>query len=100
MSNDFTQVNRKLLAYLRSGRDITSEQARQRFGITNVSARIEDLRKAGFAIYSNKKRTASGRRISVYRLGTPSREQVAAGFLALRTNAVSSIEVSDNLSLV
>ena len=53
-------------------------QARARFGIQNVSARIEELRQEGHCIYTNTKRRADGSKVSVYRLGTPTRSMVRA----------------------
>jgi hypothetical protein len=50
----------------------TTEQAQRRFGITNVSARISELRQEGYAIYANKK-TVDGQKKTFYRLGTPSK---------------------------
>lgn len=70
-------VTQRLLKFLQSGRDITAAQAQQRFGITNVPARIAELRKAGYAIYLNTKTTFWGRTIKAYRLGTPTRRMVA-----------------------
>lgn len=52
---------------------ITAAQARARYGISNVSARINELRKEGFVIYTNTKRLPDGRKINVYRMGTPSK---------------------------
>jgi predicted ArsR family transcriptional regulator len=62
----------------------TVAQAQHRFGITNVAARINELREEGHAIYTNRKTLANGRTISVYRLGTPSKKVIAAGIAALR----------------
>ena len=50
----------------------TTKQAQRRFGITNVSARISELRQDGYAVYANKKSVA-GEKQTVYRLGTPSK---------------------------
>lgn len=80
-------VNARLLAYLKTGRDITANQARQRFGITNVSQRIEDLRLAGYAIYCNTKKTSNGRTIRAYRLGTPTKAMIAAAYRSQRPNS-------------
>lgn len=77
MSTSTLSVSQKLLKYLQSGRDITANQARAKFGITNVSARISELRKAGYAIYLNEKTTSGGYTIKAYRLGTPTRRMVA-----------------------
>lgn len=48
-------------------------QARARFGIHNVAARIFELRQEGHAIYTNTKQRADGTKVAVYRLGTPSK---------------------------
>jgi hypothetical protein len=50
----------------------TTKQAQRRFGITNVSARISELRQEGYAIYANKK-SVDGQKKTFYRLGTPSK---------------------------
>ena len=71
----------KILNYLSKSEGyntLTVAQARARFGIQNVSARIEELRKEGHCIYTNTKTLEDGRKISYYRLGKPSREMVAA----------------------
>lgn len=54
----------------------TVAQARARFGITNVAARIHELRQDGFAIYTNTKTLENGRTISYYRAGRPSQRFV------------------------
>ncbi len=51
---------------------LTVAQARARFGIENVSARINELRDDGFVIYTNSKTLEDGRKIKFYRLGSPS----------------------------
>lgn len=51
----------------------STAQARARFGIKNVSARISELRKQGYAIYTNIRNRADGSKVAVYRLGKPSR---------------------------
>ena len=53
-------------------------QARARFGIQNVAARIDELRQDGHCIYTNTKRRADGSKVSVYRLGTPTKAMVRA----------------------
>lgn len=53
-------------------------QARARFGIQNVSARIDELRQEGHCIYTNTKRRADGTKVNVYRLGTPTKSMVRA----------------------
>jgi hypothetical protein len=62
---------------------LTSAQARARFGIVNVGARIEELRAEGYCIYTNKKTLADGRRITYYKLGKPTKEMVAMAHAVL-----------------
>lgn len=47
----------------------TVKQARRRFGVSNVSARINDLRKEGYSITTNTKTLRNGRKISYYSFG-------------------------------
>ena len=67
--------NERLIQYLSTGRTITSTQARSRFGVRNLRARVNDLRNDGFCVYTN--RTSTG---TSYRMGTPSRAIVAAAY--------------------
>ena len=53
-------------------------QARARFGIQNVSARIDELRQEGHCIYTNTKRRADGSKVQVYRVGSPTKAMVRA----------------------
>jgi ribonucleotide monophosphatase NagD (HAD superfamily) len=62
---------------------LTAAQARARFGIVNVGARIEELRAEGHCIYTNKKTLADGRRITYYKLGKPTKEMVAMAHAVL-----------------
>ena len=48
-------------------------QARVRFGIKNVAARIAELRQEGYAIYTNTRIRGDGSKVSIYRLGKPSK---------------------------
>lgn len=78
-----TSQNEKLVKFFKSGNDITEGQARSRFGISNLSARISELRAEGYSIYTNKLTTGQ----TVYRLGTPSRTMVAAAYAVLGSEA-------------
>jgi predicted transcriptional regulator len=81
----------KILAYLSKTdgyNTLTVAQAQSRFGIKNVSARIEELRNEGHAIYTNTKTLSDGRKISYYRLGKPSKQVVAAGVEMLRLRGI------------
>jgi predicted ArsR family transcriptional regulator len=99
MAANNVAVNQRLLKYLESGKDISTNQARQRFGITNVTARINELRLAGYAIYSNTRKTSNGRSMRVWRLGTPTRRLIAAGYAA-RKDAFIQAKVAENFRLV
>ena len=68
----------------------TTAQARNMFGITNVAARINELREEGYPIYTNQKTLSNGRKITYYRLGKANREVVAAGFRALRSQGINT----------
>jgi len=61
---------------------LSTAQARARFGITNVSARIDELRQEGNCIYTNTKTRSDGSKVSVYRLGTPTKAMVRAALKA------------------
>jgi len=59
-------------------------QGQRLFGIKNVAARVDELRKEGHCIYTNTKTRRDGTRVSVYRLGSPTKAlvqtAVAAGY--------------------
>jgi predicted ArsR family transcriptional regulator len=72
-----------LLEALQRGEQLTAKQITSRFGIANPTATVSDLRFAGFAVYANKRTNSRGDTFTKYRLGTPSRAVVAAGYRAL-----------------
>jgi len=82
MTNNTTKQAR-LLEALRNGEELTSKQIASRFGIANPTATVSDLRFAGYAVYGNRHTDTKGRVSTKYRLGTPSRAVVAAGYRAL-----------------
>ena len=74
----------KLITALKAGEQLTAKQIAARFGIGNPTATISDLRlRGGFAIYANPKQNAKGQTVTRYRLGTPTKAVVAAGYRAL-----------------
>lgn len=74
----------RLIEALQSGQELTAKQMKQRFGIANPTATVSDLRlRNGLAVYANKRTNKLGGTYTKYRLGTPSREVVAAGFRAM-----------------
>ena len=76
----------KVANALMGGAELTAKQISHRYGVENVRAVISKLRSEGLAIYLNN-RTSSfdGKSYKKYRLGTPTREVVAAGYAALRS---------------
>ena len=64
----------------------TVKQAQRRFGITNVTARIDELRQEGHVIYTNKK-VVDGKKVAFYRLGKPTKGLVKAALKAGYTYA-------------
>ena len=73
----------KLFTALQSGEKLTASQAEKRFGIKNISAEVSRVRQAGYAVYANKRTAGNHVEVTEYRLGTPSRELIAAGYRAL-----------------
>jgi len=72
--------SQRLLAAFKNGEELTAKQIAARFGIGNPTATVSDLRlRGGYAIYANPTKTG----VTKYRLGTPSRAVVAAGYRAL-----------------
>lgn len=73
----------RVLEALQSGEQLTAKQIGARFGVKNPTATISDIRLSGFAVYANQHTDTKGRVTTKYRLGTPSRELVAAGYRAM-----------------
>lgn len=73
----------KVLSALEAGEELTAKQIRARFSARNPHAVINNLRNDGYPIYLNKRVDSVGRVTHKYRLGTPSRSVLAAGYRAL-----------------
>lgn len=69
-------------------RGLTAAQISARFGVSNPRATISDLRMDGYAIYANRRTDTKGRTKTFYRLGTPARSIVAAGYRALAADGI------------
>lgn len=73
----------RVLAALESAtKGLTAKQIEARFG-GNATATVSDLRFKGFPIYANQHTDTKGRTKTFFRLGTPSRKVLAAGYRAL-----------------
>tara|TARA_B100000315_G_C14065338_1_gene358094 strand:- start:99 stop:356 length:258 start_codon:yes stop_codon:yes gene_type:complete len=80
-----TTQTAKVANALENGAELTAKQITARYGVKNVRAVISQLRSEGYAIFLNKRVSSfDGETYSKYRLGTPTRATVAAGYAALR----------------
>ena len=80
-----TTQTAKVANALSNGAELTAKQITSRYGVKNVRAVISQLRSEGYAIFLNKRVSSfEGETYSKYRLGTPTRATVAAGYAALR----------------
>ncbi|CAB5221615.1 Helix-turn-helix domain containing protein [uncultured Caudovirales phage] len=77
-----TTNTERVLEALRAGEELTAKQISSRFGISNPTATIHSLRSKGYPIYLNNRKTKTGTS-SKYRIGTPKRSVIAAGYAAL-----------------
>jgi hypothetical protein len=48
-----------------------------------ISAEVSRIRQSGFAVYANSRIAGNNVKVTEYRLGTPSRKIVAAGYRAM-----------------
>ena len=75
----------KVANALKNGAELTAKQISARYGVANVRAVISRLRSEGYSIYLNKRVSSyDGETYMKYRIGTPRRSVVAAGYAALR----------------
>ena len=77
-----TKMDRVLVA-LQEGQLLTAKQIEARFGVGNARSTVSALRMKGFPVYANHHVDTKGRQTTKYRLGTPRRAVVAAGYKAL-----------------
>ena len=85
MATTKTQTE-KVANALVNGAELTAKQISSRYGVKNVRAVISKLRSEGYAIFLNKRVSSfDGETYMKYRLGTPTRATVAAGYAAMRS---------------
>ena len=75
----------KVIAALESGVELTGKQIESRYNVGNARALFSSLRMQGYPVYLNKRTNGFGDTYSKYRLGTPSRAVIEAGYQALAT---------------
>ena len=79
-----TTKTAKVIAALENGTELTAKQIEARYSVGNARALISSIRMQGYPVYLNKRvSTFNGETYSKYRLGTPTRAVVAAGYQAL-----------------
>ena len=85
MATTKTQTQRVATALV-NGAELTAKQISARYGVKNVRAVISKLRSEGYSIFLNQRVSSfDGETYMKYRLGTPTRATVAAGYAALRS---------------
>ena len=83
-----SKQSKVLEALMNTDRGLTAAQIEARFGVGNARSTVSALRMNGYAIYANKHTDTKGRTKTLYRLGTPTRKVVAAGYKALAAGLV------------
>ena len=78
-----TTKTAKVIAALEDGAELTGKQINARFGVKNARALVSALRMQGYPVYGNQRTNGNGATSVKYRLGTPTRSVIAAGFRAL-----------------
>ncbi len=79
-----TTQKAKLRKAFFEGAQLTSKQIRAQFKIASPTKVISNLRlQDGLPIYANKHVDTKGRETTKFRLGTPSRAVIAAGYRAI-----------------
>ena len=76
-----------VLSSLKSGKEFTAKQIEATFQVSSGRGIVHSLREQGYAIYSNTRTNSRGVTKNFYRLGTPTRAAVAAGFAVLGNDA-------------
>ena len=85
MTKNLTKVE-KVLEALKAGQELTAKQISKRYG-TDAHNTVYVLRQAGYPIYLNNRTNSLGETYKKYRLGTPTRSVVAAGYKASKASA-------------
>ena len=70
----------KVIAALEKGTELTGRQIESRYNVANARALISSIRMQGYPVYLNQRTNSFGDTYSKYRLGTPTRAVVAAGY--------------------
>lgn len=82
----------KVLSAFMNGERLSAKQISARFDVANPTALVSALRMDGYPVYLNEgTRNSRGQeRAATYRLGTPTRAVIAAGYRALAEQSRAS----------
>lgn len=83
MVQNVTKVEKVFTALVERGEELTAEQIKSRYGVSNPHDAVYQIRQMGYAIYLNEKKNSKGEVVAKYRAGTASRKLIAAGYRAL-----------------
>jgi predicted ArsR family transcriptional regulator len=86
-ANVVTKQDRVLEALRNNDKGLTAAQIENQYKVGNARATVSSLRMKGFAIFANQHTDTKGRTKTFYRLGTPPRSVIAAGYRALAAQA-------------
>ena len=78
----------QVLKALEAGEELTAAQITARYGAASPGRVVHYLRGKGYSIYLNKRTNSKGHVKGKYRLGSPSRKIVAAGYKAMQLGLV------------
>jgi hypothetical protein len=79
----------KVLSALQEGQELTAAQITARWGVGNPGSVVQALRFRGHSVYLNTRTDTKGRTTNKYRMGTPSRSVVGAGYKAIASGLVA-----------
>ncbi len=78
-----TTKTNKVLTALQEGQELTAAQISARWGVGNPGSVVQTLRFRGHSVYLNTHTDTKGRVTRKYRMGSPSKRVVAAGYRAI-----------------
>ena len=73
----------KVFNAMYNGEKLTQSEAKKRFGVGNLAAEASRIRQQGYAVYADSRVAGNGVKVTEYRIGTPSRKLIAAGYKAM-----------------
>lgn len=86
-----SEVAEKVLSALANGEQLTANEINTRFGTSRAKDVIRNLRQNGYCVYGNQRANSKEVR---YRLGTPSRDMIAALHGAIKAGLVKPADKS------